>query len=64
MTEDSLRKLSLGELLDLLMQSTKELVGYSHNQSKTEYESKRQEVELLQRIIVEKQAEFRPGHSL
>ena len=56
MTEDALRRLSLNELLDLLMQSTKELLHHFHNGSKKEYESKRQEVQLLQRIIVEKQA--------
>ncbi len=49
-------------LFDLLTQSTKELLELTPRGMK--YEIKKDEVELIQRIIVAKKAEFRPGSPL
>ena len=59
MTEDSLKHLSLDELLDLMMQSTKDLVDIINKDKKIkkEYETKRKEVRQLQNFIVAKEVE-------
>ena len=64
MTEDHLNKLDTENLFDLMMQSTRELIALTHSEHTKEYEDKREEVQLLQRIIVKRRAEFRPGPSL
>jgi hypothetical protein len=64
MTEDDLRKLSFDELIDLMIQSTKELTDIIHKEDKKELQAKRQEVQLIQKAIVAKRAEFRPGSPL
>jgi hypothetical protein len=60
MSEDFLKHLSLDELLDLMMQSTKDLVDIINKDKKIkkEYESKRKEVRQLQNFIVAKEVEF------
>jgi hypothetical protein len=56
MTEDDIKNLELSDLYDMLLLSTKELIELSHSGSENEYEAKRQEVRLLQRIIDAKRA--------
>ena len=63
MTEDSLNKLPTDKLLDTLMQSTKELIELVHSGNKIEYEAKKHEVQLIQRVVVARSAEFRSGPS-
>jgi predicted transcriptional regulator len=58
---ESLKRLSLDELMDLLMQSTKELVDMIHKEDKAALEAKKKQVQLLQQAIVAKRAEFPPG---
>ena len=60
MNEADLNKLSIDELFDLLMLRTRELVDLSHTPNKKDYDNKTTEVQLIQRIIVEKRAEFPP----
>ena len=60
MTEDDLHKLSLDELFDLMMKSTRELIGFDCVKNEIGYAEKKEEVQLIQRYIVEKRAEFRP----
>ena len=61
MTEDNLNKLCIDELFNLLMKSTKELTDFKSTQNEIEHDAKKNEVQLLQRIIVAKRAEFSPG---
>ena len=60
MTEDDLHKLSLDELFDLMMKSTKELIDFNCGKNEIGYAQKKEEVQLIQRFIVAKRAEFRP----
>lgn len=60
MTERNLHSLCLDELFDLLIQSTKELMNFNSEENEIEYEDKRGEVQLIQRFIVSKRAEFPP----
>ena len=60
MAED-VKNLELEDLFDLLMQSTRELIGLENTENKEEYEAKIQEVKLLQRIIGSKNADHKPG---
>ena len=60
MTEGNLHNLCLDELFELLMQSTKQLLDFSGKENEIEYEDKRNEVQLIQRFIVSKRAEFPP----
>jgi len=60
MTNADLNKLCIDELFDLLMISTKELTDFNSTQNEIEHEAKKEEVQLLQRIIVAKRAEFSP----
>jgi hypothetical protein len=64
MNEDALNKLPTDVLLDTLMQRTKELIDLVHSENKIEYEAKKHEVQLIQRVVVARRAEFRPGPSL
>lgn len=61
MTEDTLEELPIDALFDLLMQSTKELMDMLHKEGITPYEAKKAEVQLLQKIIVAKRADEKPG---
>jgi len=60
MTEDELNKIPINDLFDLMIKSTKELIDFDCEQHKLEYEEKKSEVQLLQRIITAKRAEFPP----
>ena len=55
---DTLKKLPLDELMDLLMQSTKELVDMMHSADTKALETKKKQVQFLQQAIVAKRAEF------
>ena len=61
MTKADLNKLPINELFDLLMKSTKELIDFNCTENLIEHEAKKEEVQLIQRIIVAKRAEFLPG---
>ena len=61
MTEDNLNKLCIDELFDLLMKMTKELTDFKSTQNEIEHDAKKNEVQLLQRVIVAKRAEFSLG---
>ena len=56
--------MDINDLFDLLMQTTKELLELTPKEFTTEYQIKKEEVQLLQKIIVAKRAEFRPGFPL
>jgi hypothetical protein len=60
MTEAKLLELSIDELFDLLMKSTKELIDLNCDQNAIGYEAKKEEVQLIQRFIIAKRAEFPP----
>ena len=60
MTDGNLHNLCVDELLDLLIQSTKELMDFNGEENEIEYEEKRNEVQLIQSFIVSKRAEFPP----
>ena len=61
MTEESLHALPLDELLALMVKSVNELLElYKHPQYKFASKSKMTEVELIQKVIVSKKAEFPP----
>lgn len=60
MTETDLHKLSLDELFDVLMKSTEELIYFNCTEHELGYKEKKEEVQLIQRFIVAKRAEFPP----
>ena len=61
MTEESLHALPLDELLALMVKSVNELLELNkHPQYKFASKSKMTEVELIQKVIVSKKAEFPP----
>jgi hypothetical protein len=64
MTKYTSRNLTIEDLFDLLMQSTRELIELTNSEHTEEYEAKTKEVKLLQKAIVEKRAQFHPGPSL
>ena len=64
MTEDFLNSLSIDELFNVMMESTTELEDMINRESETKIEAKRKEVQLIQRFIVAKKAQFRPGFPL
>ena len=65
MSEDVSRNLTTEDLVDMLTKSTKELADIINKDgNKTEYENKRHEIQLLQRIIIAKRAEHKPGPAL
>ena len=61
MTEDDLHKLSLDELFEAMIKSTKELIEFNCGKDEIGYAEKKEEVQLIQRFIVAKRAEFLPG---
>ena len=61
MTEDEINKLPIDKLFDLMIKCTGELITLTHSIYKSEYEKKKKEVQLLQRAIIAKRAEFPPG---
>ena len=60
MTEADINKMPINDLFDLLMKSTQELIDFNCEQHQVEYDEKKSEVQLIQRIIVAKRAEFPP----
>ncbi len=60
MTEDDLHKLSLDELFDVMIRSSKELIEFNCGKDEIGYAEKKEEVQLIQKYIVAKRAEFRP----
>jgi len=61
MSESDLHKLSIDALLDLLMKNTKELIEFNCEKNEIEYEARKNELQLIQRFIVSKRAEYSPG---
>ncbi|HKO79781.1 MAG TPA: hypothetical protein VJU78_05270 [Chitinophagaceae bacterium] len=59
MNEDDLRKMSLDELLELMVISVNEFVVLHKYHDHRHMEQKRKEVQLIQQIIAEKRAEPR-----
>jgi hypothetical protein len=64
MNEASLKKIHINDLYNLLMKSTTELIALTHTESTEEYEAKKNEVELIQRVLIARRAEVRPGTPL
>jgi hypothetical protein len=61
MTEQELNNLPIDELFDLMIKRTSELIALTHSGHTPEFDATKKELQLIQRIIVEKRAEFRPG---
>ena len=62
MTEESLIALGINDLLDVMVKSVTELLGIDKTpQNKLAIKSKQKEVELIQKIIWAKKAEFSNG---
>lgn len=61
MDENSMNKMSINDLFDLMVKNVNELLDMHKNHEDLKIlDDKRKEVELLQRIIVAKRAEFPP----
>lgn len=66
MTEDTLKYLSLDAVSVLMQQSIKELKEAIDKRDKNEedetaIENKKKQIELIQRVLIAKRAEFPPG---
>ena len=62
MTEESLQALPINDLFDLMVKSMNELLAMNKiPHDKLSIKAKQKEVELLQKVIVAKRAEFPPG---
>ena len=57
MTEESLSKLPIDDLFDLLVKSVNDLLELHKNQDQLNMILKQKEVELIQRVIVAKRAD-------
>jgi hypothetical protein len=64
MDEDSLKKIHINELFDMLVERTNKLIILDNQEDETQFEAKKKEIELLQRIIVARRTEFRPGYNV
>jgi hypothetical protein len=64
MDETTLKKLHINDLYGILMKSTTELISLTHTEHTKEYEAKKKEVELIQRVLIARRAEVRPGTPL
>ncbi len=60
MTEGDLHKLPINELFDLMTKSTQELIDFISIKNEIEHEAKKEELQLIERIIVERRARFSP----
>ena len=60
MSETDLHELPIDALLELLRKSTEELVYFNCTEHDAGYKEKRIEVQLIQKLIVAKRAEFAP----
>ena len=60
MTESDLNKLSIDELFDVLMTSTRELIALVREKNTIRYEAVKKEVQFIQNVIVAKRAAFQP----
>ena len=61
MNEDSLKKIHISVLFDMMIASTTELINFDKEKHNMDFETKRKEIELLQRTIVARRLEFPPG---
>jgi len=60
MDEKSLKKLPINDLINLMVKSVNELLELHKTQNQQEMVSKSKEVQLLQKLIAVKRAEFLP----
>ena len=60
MTEQDLNKLPIDDLFDIMMKSTSDLIALTHLGHIPEFEAKKKELQLIQRIIVAKRAAVKP----
>ena len=60
MTEHDLNKLSINELFDLMNIKTQELIDFNTIKNEADHEAKKEELLLIQRVIVARRAEFPP----
>jgi len=63
MDKDALNKISINELYEIVIKKTNELIELNPNKDQTEFEAKKNELQLLQRVIVAKRSEFPPYSS-
>ena len=61
MNEEDLRKMSINDLLDLMVITVNEFVVLHKYHDHQHKEEKRKEVQLIQQIIAERSAETKPG---
>ena len=61
MTEDGLNELSLDELFNLMMTSTSDLVALGHAIKTPYYQKKKEELLLIQKVIIAKRDKIRRG---
>jgi hypothetical protein len=59
--EDSLSKVHINVLFDMLVERTTEVMNLDKKEDNIEFGIKRKEIELLQRIIIARRSEFPPG---
>ena len=60
MTEAELNKIPVDALFNLLIKTTKELIDFNCEQHGVEYNEKKSEVQLIQRVIIAKRKELKP----
>jgi hypothetical protein len=59
MDEDSLKTIHINVLFDMLVERTTKIMNLDKGRT-TEFETKRKEIELLQRTIIARRSEFPP----
>jgi hypothetical protein len=59
--EDSLSKVHINVLFDMLVARTTEIMNLDKKEDNIEFGIKKKEIELLQRIIITRRSEFPPG---
>ena len=60
MTEGDLHKLPINGSFDLMIKSTQELIDFNSIKNEIEHEAKKEELQVIQKIIVERRAGFSP----
>jgi len=64
MTEDTLKQLPVVSLFNLMIETTDELMAMNRKENETAMQVKKEEVELMQKIIIAKRVEFAHGFSI
>ena len=60
MTEGDLNKIPINDLFDLMIKKTQELIDFNTLKNEIEHEAKKEELQLIQRVIIAKTTEFSP----